>query len=210
MHVVFGFLVLNVCRISQNNADCKDFYMNWRGASKQAGREAGRYEWSVSGNWRRQHRTWTQQTCLHIFGCSISNVNRQARNTPGKHTHWHTHTLPLAHTQTLACLCLCVVLGFVCWHFSVAAFSLALPLSSRTRATQGFCSACSLQFSLFISVFSSQFFFLFFLFLSPRFLHFLCCCHCTLRQLLWRLSTKICCNFSCLAWPRFALPKDEG
>lgn len=72
----------------------------------------------VSGNWRRQHRTWTQQTCLHIFGCSISNVNRQARNTPSTHT-------PVTHIDTLAsCLvCACVVLGFGCWHFSVAAFS---------------------------------------------------------------------------------------
>lgn len=112
------------------------------------------------------------------------------------HTH-PAHTL--THTQTLAsCLvCACVVLGFGCWHFSVAAFS-----SRSATSKHRFSFFLLLQFSLFISGFAFSFFF----FLSSRFLYFLCCCHCTLRQLLWRLSTKICSNFSCLAWPRFALP----
>lgn len=165
MHVVFGFLLLNVCRISQNNADCKDFYMNWRRANW---RRSGRTN-EVSGNWRRQHRTWTQQTCLHIFGCSISNVNRQARNTQSKHTHTNT----LVNTRTLTrrhlLVCACVVLGFGCWHFSVAAFALTLPLSSQTSYPRFF--SCSLQFPfsflyfllLFFCIFVAAFFALFML-----------------------------------------------
>lgn len=80
----------------------------------------------VSGNWRRQHRTWTQQTCLHIFGCSISNVNRQARNTPSTHT-------PGTHKHLPAALFVLVLSLVSAADISLSQHSpLALPLPSRT------------------------------------------------------------------------------
>lgn len=118
-------------------------------------------------------------------------------HTHPSHTHWHTHKHLLAGLFVL-------MLSFV-WAADISLSqhsALALPLPGRTQFPFFLLlGLCNFPFS-FLVLLS----FIFVFFLSSRFLYFLCCCHCTLRQLLWRLSTKICSNFSCLAWPRFALP----
>lgn len=151
----------------------------------------------MSGNWRRQHRTWTQQTCLHIFGCSISNVNRQARNTPSTHTH-----TPGTHKHLLAALFVLVLSLVSAADISLSQHSpLALPLPSRTSyQTQilFFSSSWSLQFSLFISGFAFSFFFViaFFILFMLLSLHFtaiaLAFKHKNLQQFFVLGLTKIC------------------
>lgn len=151
----------------------------------------------MSGNWRRQHRTWTQQTCLHIFGCSISNVNRQARNTPSTHTQ-HTHTQH-THKHLLAALFVLVLSLVSAADISLSQHSpLALPLPSRTRYSFFLLlGLCNFPFS-FLAVLSLFFlfviaFFILFMLLS---LHFtaiaLAFKHKNLQQFFVLGLTKIC------------------
>lgn len=114
------------------------------------------------------------------------------------HTNTLTHTHTATHTHADTCLFVLVC----CPWFRLLTF---LCRSILTRSATFKSNQSNPRFLLFLllAIFPFHFCIFFsvflFLFLSPRFLHFLCCCHCTLRQLLWRLSTKICCNFSCLA-----------